>query len=85
MPVTSYRFDKLSLQIKAKRVCLIIVVSQACSAVAVSNGDGQYTYPVRRETGISREGRNNVPVGKLHLKSDNRDFMHQLRQFIRDS
>ena len=68
-----------------ERICLIIVVSQACSAVAVSNGDGQYTYPVRRETGISREGRNNVPVGKLHLKNDNRDFMHQLRRFIRDS
>ncbi len=68
-----------------EKICVIIVVSQACSAVAVSNGDGQYTYPVRRETGISREGRNNVPVGKLHLESDNRDFMHQLRQFIRDS
>ena len=65
--------------------CLIVVVSQACEAVAVSDGLGRYSYPVRRETGISREDPGDVPVRKLYLKSDNRDFMHQLKQFIKDN
>ncbi|HKY28645.1 MAG TPA: ATP-binding protein [Pyrinomonadaceae bacterium] len=68
-----------------EKICLIIVVSQASGAVAVSDGEGNYSYPVRRETGISRVSRDNVPVRSLHLKSDNRDFMHQLRQFIKEN
>ena len=65
--------------------CLIVVVSQASEAVAVSDGLGRYSYPVQRETGISREDPGDVPVRKLYLKSDNRDFMHQLKQFIKDN
>jgi hypothetical protein len=68
-----------------ERICLVVVVSQACKPVAVSDGSGHYSYPVRRETGVSRERMDDVPVRKLHLKSDNRDFMHQLKQFIRDN
>lgn len=60
-------------------------MSQACDAVAVSDGLGRYSYPVRRETGISRVDPDEVPVGKLYLKSDNRDFMDQLKQFLRDN
>jgi hypothetical protein len=67
------------------KICLIVVVSQASGPVAVSDGHGRYTYPVRRETGISRGSIEDVPVRKLHLKSDNRDFMNQLKQFIRDN
>ena len=37
-----------------EKICLIVVVSQACEAVAVSDGRGHYSYPVRRETGITR-------------------------------
>jgi hypothetical protein len=68
-----------------EKICLIVVVSQACEAVAVSDGLGRYSYPVRRETGISREDPYDVPVRKLYRKSDNRDFMHQLKQFINDN
>jgi hypothetical protein len=67
-----------------EKICLIVLVSQACGVVAVTDGDGHYSYPLRRETGISRERREDVPVLRLDLKSDNRDFMHQLRQFIKD-
>jgi hypothetical protein len=66
-------------------ICLMVVISQACQAVAVTDGLGHYSYPVRRETGVSRPGMNDVPVRKLHLKNDNRDFMHQLWQFVRDN
>lgn len=68
-----------------EKICLIVLVSQACGVVAVTDGDGHYSYPLRRETGISRERREDVPVLRLDLKSDNRDFMHQLRQFIKDN
>jgi hypothetical protein len=65
-----------------EKFCLIVLISQASNPVSVTDGDGHYTYPVRRETGISRVGRD--AVRSLHLKGDNRDFMHELRQFIRD-
>jgi hypothetical protein len=78
-------FRQVVVEEGKERICLIIVVSQACEAVAVSDGQGRYSYPVRRETGISRVDPYDVPVRKLHLKSDNRDFMHQLKQFIDDN
>ena len=71
--------------VAGEKICLIVLVSQACGVVAVTDGDGHYSYPLRRETGISRERREDVPVLRLDLKSDNRDFMHQLRQFIKDN
>lgn len=46
---------------------------------------GYEVYPVRRETGIERVTRNDTPASKLHLKSDNRDFLADLKQFIRDN
>lgn len=67
-----------------EKVCLIVVVSQARGVVEVSDGGGRYSYPVRRETGISRPPRDEVQISKLGLKSDNRDFMHELQQFIHD-
>jgi hypothetical protein len=68
-----------------EKICLVILVSQASEGVAVTDGDGHYTYPMRRETGVSRGRRDKVPVLGLGLKSDNRDFMHQLRQFVKDN
>jgi len=68
-----------------EKICLVVVISQACKPVGVSDGKGRFSYPVRRETGISRVSREDVPVGKLHLKSDNRDFMRELAQFVRDN
>jgi len=45
-----------------EKICLIVLVSQACGVVAVTDGEGHYSYPLRRETGISRERREDVPV-----------------------
>jgi hypothetical protein len=70
---------------KRDKICLVIVISQACSAVGASDGEGRYSYPVRRETGIERVERNDTPASKLRLKSDNRDFLAELRQFVRDN
>jgi len=67
------------------KVCLIVVISQAYKPVAVNDGFGRFSYPVRRETGITRVAWADVPVLKLHLKSDNRDFMRVLSQFVRDN
>lgn len=68
-----------------EKICLVIVVSQACEPVAVVDWLKRYSYPVRRETGISRVEIDEISGQKLHLKSDNWDFMHQLRQFIKDN
>jgi hypothetical protein len=81
--ITSFR--QIGIGEKRDRICLVIVISQACSAVGASDGEGRYSYPVRRETGIERVARNDTPASKLHLKSDNRDFLADLKQFIRDN
>lgn len=79
-------FRQIAVGEKGKqKICLIVVISQACEAVGVSDGCGHYSYPVRRETGITRGPREEVPIRQLYLKSDNRDFMHQLQQFVRDN
>lgn len=67
------------------KICLVITISQACSGVGVSDGEGRFSYPVRRETGIDRVARNETPASKLYLKSDNRDFLKELAQFVRDN
>jgi hypothetical protein len=54
-------------------------------AVGVSGGAGQFTYPVRRETGISRESRRHIDGEKTHAKSDDHDFMEKLEQFVKDN
>jgi hypothetical protein len=65
-----------------EKICLIIVISQAGSPVGVTDGQGSYRYPVRRETGITRVSRDAI---RTRLTSDNRGFLHELRQFIRDN
>jgi hypothetical protein len=79
-------FRQIAVGEKGKeKICLIVVVSQAREVVGVSDGCGHYSYPVRRETGITRPPRDEAPVHQLYLKSDNRDFMHELQQFIHDN
>jgi schlafen family protein len=79
-------FRQVAVGEKGKeKICLIVVVSQAREAVGVSHGRGLYSYPVRRETGISWPPRVEVQANKLNVKCDNRDFMHELQQFIRDN
>jgi len=81
--ITSLR--QIGMGERRDKVCLVILISQACSAVGAGDGEGRYAYPVRRETGIERVARSDTPVSKLHLKSDNRDFLAELKQFIRDN
>ena len=68
-----------------EKACLLITVAKTIEAVGVGDGAGQFTYPVRRETGISREFRRDINSAKQHLKSDSHDFMEKLEQFVRDS
>src|SRR5271157_2314745 len=70
---------------RLRTICLVIVVSQACSSVGVSDGEGRFSYPVRRETGIERVARMDTPAIKSHRKSDNRNFLVELKQFARDN
>jgi hypothetical protein len=65
------------------RICLVVIVKQACEAVEVKDGES-HTYPVRRETGIARVSRYEVASPKTHMKSDNYDFLRSLSQFIRE-
>ena len=60
---------------KRDTICLVIAISQACSSVGVSDGEGRFSYPVRRETGIARVARMDTPAINSHRKSDNRDFL----------
>jgi len=63
-------------------VCLVVVVADACEPVGVHDGQGHYTYPVRRETGLTRVSRKEVFDPKMHIKSDNYDFLRELYQFV---
>jgi hypothetical protein len=66
------------------KICLVIVVAQACQAVGVNDGQGNFTYPVRLETGKQRTTLFDLLQKKAHIKSDNIDFINELLQFIRD-
>lgn len=67
------------------KLCLVIIVAKAMEPVGVSDGDGRYTYPIRRETGLTRTSRDSIVGVKLHEKSDSRDFLSALEHFVRDS
>lgn len=64
-----------------ERICLAVVVAQTGEVVAVSDGRGKYTYPVRRETGIERVAPHDLVLAKSHVKGDNHDFLRELAQF----
>ena len=64
------------------KVCLVVVIAQACEPVGVHDGAGHYTYPVRRETGLTRVPRNEILRSKGHVKTDNRDFLNELYKFV---
>jgi hypothetical protein len=78
-------FRQVGMGEKRDTICLVIVVSQAYSSVGVSDGEGRFSYPVRRETGIERVTRMDTPAIKSHRKSDNRNFLVELEQFARDN
>jgi hypothetical protein len=64
------------------KICLVVVIAQACEPVGVHDGEGHYTYPIRRETGLTRVPRDEILTPKIHMKSDNYDFLRELYQFI---
>ncbi|MGB8061675.1 MAG: ATP-binding protein [Candidatus Sulfotelmatobacter sp.] len=78
-------FRQIAMGEQRDKICLIILVSQACSSVGASDGEGRFSYPVRHETGIKLVASTDTPASKSHRKSDNRDFLTALRQFIRDN
>jgi Putative DNA-binding domain len=80
--VVSFRQILLPDRNGVEKVCLVIIVAQACDAAGVHDGKGRYTYPVRRETGIERVSRTEIASPKAHMKSDNLDFLSELNSFI---
>lgn len=68
-----------------RKLCLIVIVARTCSPVGVKLADGRYSYPVRHETGITRESRSDIATRKTHFKSDSYEFFDALKQFVRDA
>jgi len=68
-------------------ICLVIVTAMTAEPVGVALGDanGGYSYPVRRESGITREPRRTIAGSKAHLKSDSFEFLQELRQYVREN
>jgi hypothetical protein len=66
------------------KLCLVIIVAPACQVAGVTDGNGFFTYPVRLETGAHRSTQRDIGSNKIHLKSDNVDFISELLQFVRD-
>jgi hypothetical protein len=78
-------FRQVPMGAQRNVICLVVVISQAISRVGVSDGQGRFSYPVRRETGSERVDEDKTPSSKLHLKSENREFLTDLRQFVKDN
>ncbi len=77
----------LTDELGAPRTCLVIVIAQTAEAVAVAfdrGGGPDYTYPVRRETGLEKVAPWDLHLLKRHVKSDNFDFVQRLEQFVYD-
>jgi hypothetical protein len=78
-------FEQVEVQVAdVSKLYLIIVIAQACEVVGVTDGEGHFTYPVRLQTGKHRGTRTEIGSTKVHIKSDNFDFVEELLQFIRD-
>ncbi|MFL6464675.1 MAG: helix-turn-helix domain-containing protein [Bryobacteraceae bacterium] len=68
-----------------QKLCVIVVVAQACEPVGVDDGTGQYTYPVRSGTGTANGEPRSLTTGRTSIQSDNFDFLTELAQFVRDN
>ena len=64
--------------------CLVIAIKQSSEVVAVKDKEGRFTYPLRQETGFDRVALGILWAEKLHLKSDNFDFLARFDQMIND-
>jgi hypothetical protein len=65
--------------------CLVVASARTYEAVGVGDGAGHFTYPVRRETGISRPSRPDVASEKTQYKSDSYEFLDSLLQFVKEN
>lgn len=68
-----------------EKLCLIIAVARACEPVGVNDGEGRYSYPVRRGTGTEKGDPDALRESRIHDKNDLFDFLADLRQFVRDN
>lgn len=66
-------------------ICVVIAVARSIEPVGASDGNGQFSYPVRRETGLSNATPRDLAHEKTHYKSDTNEFLDDLVQFIRDN
>jgi hypothetical protein len=66
-------------------ICMVIAVARSIEPVGASDGNGQFSYPVRRETGLSNATPRDVADEKTHYKSDSNEFLSDLSQFVRDN
>lgn len=64
--------------------CLVIAIKQTCETVSVRDKDGRFTYPIRQETGLTRVANDYIWQQKMHLKSDNFDFLALFNQMLHD-
>jgi hypothetical protein len=69
----------------ARRIVIVVLVAQTSGVIGVHNGAGQYTFPVRRETGKALVSKSDVAGGKTLIKSDNYDFLKNLATFVREN
>jgi hypothetical protein len=78
------RLQQIVMPVKdgTDKVCLVVVIAQASEPVGVHDGAGQHTYPVRRETGLTRVARSDIVRSKTDVKSDNQDFLSELYKFV---
>jgi hypothetical protein len=83
-PLTRLRQIVVPGQDGQDKICLVVVIAQACEPVGAHDGAGRYTYPVRRETGITRVSRREIFDPKMHMKSNNYDFLDEIEQFVHE-
>jgi len=79
------KFHQVSISTdNGNKICLVLLVAQARGVVAVHDGSNNYTYPLRRENGIERVSSRDIRGKKAGLKADNFDFLHEIKQFVRE-
>lgn len=67
------------------KIVIVIIVAQANGVIGVDNGAGQYSFPVRRETGKALVSKGEIAGTKQSIKSDNYDFLKSLATFAREN
>jgi hypothetical protein len=67
------------------KLCLAVVIEQTAQVLGVSGVDGKtVSFPFREETGLVRKEQEAIRRSKINVKSDNRDFLLVLQQFVNE-